>query len=92
MDLHLKLDKILEIVTEVRITQAEQALVIERNTDDLAAHMKRTEILEERQGHFEKKMEDIAFPARALKYIVGGIFIIATGVLAVYGVLQIIVG
>lgn len=86
--LEAKLDRILEMVADVRVNLAEQGVVLKRNTDDLELHMQRTAILEDRQAAFEKKMEDIAFPARALKFVFLGVVGVAAGITAIYGVLK----
>lgn len=41
-----KIDKILDIVTEIKIDQAEMRKDVSQNTDDLAEHIRRTNLLE----------------------------------------------
>ena len=84
MELSDKVDKILELVTEVRIDQAKQAVVLQRNTDDLELHIKRTALAEER-------IEAMELPMRLLKYAVLGLISIATGVGAVYTTIQLFI-
>lgn len=43
-----KTDKILEAISEVKITLARHGVLHEKNTEDLAEHIRRTELLESR--------------------------------------------
>ncbi len=84
MDMEAKIDRVLEIVNDVRINQAEQAVILARNTEDMRTHIKRTNLL-------EKQVEKALFPIKALKYIVGGVGVVAAVISGVYGVVQIFI-
>lgn len=48
MKLSDKLDKLIETVTDIKVEQAKQGIILQTNTEDLKDHMRRTEIAEQR--------------------------------------------
>jgi hypothetical protein len=87
-----KTDQIFEALSAIRVTLAEHTLVLQRNTEDLAEHMRRTKALEERNEAHSKLIQDAAFPIKAFQYI-GSIVIAVTGLaLTIYGLVQLIQG
>lgn len=57
MNADQKLDKLMEMVSDIRVVQAKHSLLHERNTEDLETHIKRTDLLE---GEIKAAQDDIA--------------------------------
>ena len=65
----IKLDKIIEDLVEVRITQARHTEWHEQNTRDLAHHIERTDLLQEKIGQIEKDLNVALLPIKFGKAI-----------------------
>ena len=59
--IHEKLDKILEAISDIRVTAAKQEIHIENNTGDLKEHMRRTALAEARLDELSKPLSFKAF-------------------------------
>lgn len=69
--------KVTEDLGEIRAILAGNTITLERNTDDIAHHIRRTDMLEARIARVE-------FPIKALKWVGGIIFGLATFLGALY--------
>lgn len=73
-----KLDKLLEKQAEQAVTLAEIKKDVSRNTDDVAEHMRRTEILEARVA----PLEDIHRTWKTLLWVGGGLVTVVAPVVS----------
>jgi valyl-tRNA synthetase len=64
-----KFEDLQEAVSEVRAASAESNVVLRENTESLKDHMKRTAILEERQGGYEASQKAIVALMEEVKLV-----------------------
>lgn len=87
-----KIDQIFESLSAIRVTLAEHTIVLQRNTEDVAEHIRRTNALEARHDEQSRRIEEAAFPVKAMKYIGSIVIAIAGLALTLYGLIQIVQG
>lgn len=75
-----KLDKLLEVQTEIRVDVAGIKKDVGRNTKDLSEHIRRTEVAEERISVLER----LAIQNSAVWKVVLGLSVVATLAVAAY--------
>jgi len=85
-----KLDQIIETLTDIRVTLADHSHIMQRNTEDLAEHIRRTNILETRQEAHGKDLQEALLPIKALKFVGSLIIGISAVTAAIYGLIQLI--
>lgn len=73
-----KVDRLQESTNHIKIEQVEMRHILARNTEDVAKHIKRTDLLE----------EQVLFPIKALRWILTGVVGAAGAIGAVYGVVK----
>lgn len=83
-----KLDKVIEDVTDIKVTQAKQGVVQIKQEENLKDHMKRSDTLEDLYAHLkEKEIEPIKAQLHEVKggyktlKILGGIAVALAGLL-----------
>lgn len=70
-----KLDKILEEITEIKVSQAKTEITLDANTKSLQEHIKRTNILEEKTEELQKLTNKLSGVWYALTIV--GVIIVA---------------
>lgn len=80
-ELSIDVKKIVEHISDIKETLAANTVTLERNTADVAYHIKRTEQLEARVAKVE-------LPFKAARWLVGVVGGLVTVVGAVYGLVK----
>lgn len=70
-----KLDKILEEITEIKVSQAKTEITLDANTKSLEEHIKRTNILEKKTEELQKLTNKLSGVWYALTVV--GVIIVA---------------
>ena len=81
-EIHDKLDRMIETLSEIKVTQATQAV-------DLAHHIKRTDLLEERVEQVRAEIKPVVDHVTGLRFMVRLLGIAATVVAIVTGIYEI---
>lgn len=79
--LHSRIDDLVSTVTDIRVLVERNTVTLEKNTDDVERHIRRTDILEER-------MEQALAPSRYFKWFAGTCGVLSLLVGLAYGILQ----
>lgn len=77
-----KLDKIIDEVAEIKIIVAKNTFMLEKNTEDIEHHIKRTDLLQD-------QMQTALIPIRFAKWSAAVLGVGATIIGAIYGMVEI---
>lgn len=76
--------------TEIKVVQARMEVHVEKNTEDLAEHMRRTEVLESLHKDNQIRIEKLEAPKKAWKMVGGWVLRVGSLSAAIAGVLKLI--